>query len=189
MFLCSLMGLLKKELGASDLTHLILVPHICISQQLFRWRYCRLFGAKPLSKPMLVIVHWTLRNKFQWHFNQNTKRFVRENAFQKYRLWNGNHFVQGEGGGELKPHAVHATALLWGWSIYEFEYFNFSHKVSFYRFSHGDKKKHCASVGRSAYSFHVFFCVITSVVAKRDIITEDYSKRLMGCHQMYNLYV
>ena len=29
-----------------------------------------LFGARPLSKPMLVIFHWTLENKFQWNFNQ-----------------------------------------------------------------------------------------------------------------------
>ena len=29
-----------------------------------------LYGAKPLSKPMLVIFHWTLESKFQWNFNQ-----------------------------------------------------------------------------------------------------------------------
>ena len=43
---------------------------------------CRLFGAKPLSKPMLVIVNWTLTNKLQWNFNQNTKLFIHENASQ-----------------------------------------------------------------------------------------------------------
>ena len=30
---------------------------------------CRLFDAKPLSKPMLCC--WILRNKLQWNFNQN----------------------------------------------------------------------------------------------------------------------
>ena len=38
---------------------------------------CRLLDAKPLSKPMLVIVN---RNKLQWNFNQTTKFFIHENA-------------------------------------------------------------------------------------------------------------
>ena len=29
-----------------------------------------------------VIVNWTLRNKLQWNFNQNTKLFIHKNAFQ-----------------------------------------------------------------------------------------------------------
>ena len=34
---------------------------------------CRLFGAKPLSEPMLdIIVDWTLRNKVQWNLNRNS---------------------------------------------------------------------------------------------------------------------
>ena len=41
---------------------------------------CRLFGVKPLSKPMQVIVNCTLRKKLQWNFNRNTKLFIRENA-------------------------------------------------------------------------------------------------------------
>ena len=41
---------------------------------------CRLFGAKPLSKPTLDYFNWTLRNKVQWNFNQNTKIFIHENA-------------------------------------------------------------------------------------------------------------
>ena len=43
---------------------------------------CRLFGAKPLSKPMLI-VNWVLRNKYQWKFNQNTNLFIHENASEK----------------------------------------------------------------------------------------------------------
>ena len=54
---------------------------------------CRLFGAKPLSKPMLVgIINWDLRNKVQWNFNQDTKLFIHEKHL-KYRLPNGGHFV------------------------------------------------------------------------------------------------
>ena len=29
-----------------------------------------------------VIVHWTLRNKFQWNMNRNKKKFIHENAFE-----------------------------------------------------------------------------------------------------------
>ena len=29
-----------------------------------------------------LIFNWTLRNKVQWNFNQNTKRFFRENTFE-----------------------------------------------------------------------------------------------------------
>ena len=50
------------------LTHLPLVPHIyyLIGSALVQTMACRLFGAKTSSKPML-------KNKRQWHFNQNTK--------------------------------------------------------------------------------------------------------------------
>ena len=41
---------------------------------------CCLFSTKPLSKPIWVIVNWTLRNKLQWNFNQNTKLFIHEKA-------------------------------------------------------------------------------------------------------------
>ena len=53
---------------------------------------CRLFGAKPLSKPMLFFVNWTLRNKLQWNSNQNTKR----KCIWRHRLRNGGHYVPGE---------------------------------------------------------------------------------------------
>ena len=41
---------------------------------------CRLFGAKPSSKPMLGSCELTHRNKLQWNFNQNKKLFIHENA-------------------------------------------------------------------------------------------------------------
>ena len=51
-----------------------------IGAALFQIMACRLIGAKPLSKPMLG--YWTLRNKPQWNFNQNTKLFIHKNAFE-----------------------------------------------------------------------------------------------------------
>ena len=42
---------------------------------------CRLFGAKPLSKPMLGYCQFTpLGTNFSENFNQNTKLFIHENA-------------------------------------------------------------------------------------------------------------
>ena len=39
---------------------------------------CRLFGAKPWSKPCWVIVNWTLRNKLPGNFYQNAKLCIHE---------------------------------------------------------------------------------------------------------------
>ena len=39
------------------------------------------------------IVKWTLRNKLQWNFNQNTELFIHEKS--NNHLQNGSHFVQG----------------------------------------------------------------------------------------------
>ena len=41
---------------------------------------CRLFGARHYLNQYLVIDNWTLWNKPQWNFNQNTKFFIHENA-------------------------------------------------------------------------------------------------------------
>ena len=57
-----------------------------IRSALVQIMFCRLLGAKPSSEPMLGywdIVNWTLRNKLQWNFNQNTKLFIHENASEK----------------------------------------------------------------------------------------------------------
>ena len=43
---------------------------------------CRLFGAKPLSEPMLKYCQLDLTNKLQWNSNRNTKFFIQENAFE-----------------------------------------------------------------------------------------------------------
>ena len=36
---------------------------------------CHLFGAKPLSKPMLFVANWILRHRLQWNFNQSANIF------------------------------------------------------------------------------------------------------------------
>ena len=60
---------------------------------------CRLFGTKPLSKPVLgVIVNWTLRDKLQGNLiiiHNFHSRKASENIVCEMR----GHFVQGGGGG------------------------------------------------------------------------------------------
>ena len=66
-----------------NLTHLLLVLHMCINksgQYWFRsWLVAYLAPGHYLNERW-VIVNWTLRNKFQWNFNQNTEIFIHENA-------------------------------------------------------------------------------------------------------------
>ena len=58
---------------------------------------CRLFGAKPLPAPMLVYCLLDPQEKIQWNLNQNTKLFIRENAFEKNVVCEmAGHFVQRE---------------------------------------------------------------------------------------------
>ena len=61
-----------------------LVPHICISESDQHW--CRwLVAYSPPSHHLnqcWVIVNWTLKNKLQWNFNQNSKRFTHENRYK-----------------------------------------------------------------------------------------------------------
>ena len=58
----------------------------------------------------LVIVNWTLRNKFQWNFRSKYKTFHTRKCICKYRLRNGGHFVQGRwvtGIHRYCPHGSH----------------------------------------------------------------------------------
>ena len=58
-------------------------PHICVSesgQHWFRWWRVAYSAPSHYLNQCWVIVTWTLRNKRRWNFNQNTKRFVHENA-------------------------------------------------------------------------------------------------------------
>ena len=56
--------------------------HQWIGSALFKILVGRLFGVKSLSKPILGIVNWTLKNKLQWICNQNTQLFIHGNASQ-----------------------------------------------------------------------------------------------------------
>ena len=63
--------------------HLPLVPHICVSESGQHWFRKWLIAYSAPShflNQCWVIVKWTLRNKLQWNFAQNTKLFIHENA-------------------------------------------------------------------------------------------------------------
>ena len=79
-----------------SLTHLPLVPHICVSESGQHWFSQWLVAYSAPNHDLnqcLVISNWTLRNKFQCNFD--TKLFIQENAFEKVVCQNGGHFFQG----------------------------------------------------------------------------------------------
>ena len=79
---------------------------------------CHLFGAKPLSKPILDIVRWTLGNKFMWNSNQNTKFFILKNASENTvsemaAILPVGRWVKSSGGRDvLKLYRRHTTNIL-----------------------------------------------------------------------------
>ena len=77
------------------LTHLPLVPHICVSESGQHWFRLWLVAYSAPSHYLnqcCIIVSWIFRNKLQWNFNQNTF-FHSQKCIWKYRLKNGSHFV------------------------------------------------------------------------------------------------
>ena len=55
--------------------------HRWIGSALAQIMTCRLFGAKPLSKPMLCYCQLApSKKKLQWNLDQNTKSFIHEHA-------------------------------------------------------------------------------------------------------------
>ena len=68
-----------------SLTHLPLVPHICLSQSCQHW-FRQWLGAYSAPSHYLnqcwVIVNGNLKNKFKWNLNQNTRHFIHENALK-----------------------------------------------------------------------------------------------------------
>ena len=54
----------------------------CIGSVMAQIMTCRLFGAKPLSEPMLCYVIWTLGKKLQWNSNQDTIFFIRTKEYE-----------------------------------------------------------------------------------------------------------
>ena len=76
-------GHLCIETGPCELTHPPLVPHICISesgQHWFRWWLVAYSAPSHYLNQRWVMDNWTIRNKLQWNFNQNTKFFVHKSA-------------------------------------------------------------------------------------------------------------
>ena len=68
-----------------SLTHLPLVPHICVGKLSHYWFRQWLVACSATSHYLnqyWLFVYWTLGNKFQWILNRNTKVFIHENAFK-----------------------------------------------------------------------------------------------------------
>ena len=84
-----------KVNNPSSSTHSAACMRQWIGSALVEIMVCRLFGVKPLFKPMLVFVHWTLRKKHS-EILIKYKIFQSRKCIWKYRLRNGGHFVQGE---------------------------------------------------------------------------------------------
>ena len=57
---------------------------------------CRLFGAKPLSEPMLEYCQLDPKEQTSMTISSKYKTFHSRKCIWKYRLRNGDHFVQGE---------------------------------------------------------------------------------------------
>ena len=83
--LCLLIGVTESGLNSSHPPPTTIAAYMrqWIGSALVQLMACRLFGAKPISKPTVVFfVNCTIRNKLQWNFNQNTKLFIHENAYE-----------------------------------------------------------------------------------------------------------
>ena len=73
----------SSDLNVILLTHHPFVPHIHISELGQHWfRYWLVTCTVPghYLNQCWVIANWTLRNKLQWLFYQNTELFIHENA-------------------------------------------------------------------------------------------------------------
>ena len=57
---------------------------------------CQLFGAKPLSKPMLSYCQLDPKEQTSVKFQSKYKNFHSWKCIWKYRIWNGGHLVQGK---------------------------------------------------------------------------------------------
>ena len=62
-----------------------LVPHLCASesgQHGFRWWLVAYSAPSHYINQCWIIINWIHMNKLQWNFNQSTKLFIHENAFE-----------------------------------------------------------------------------------------------------------
>ena len=65
------------------LTHLPLVPHICVGelgQHWFRQRLVACSAPSHYLNQCCLIVNWPFRNKLRWNYYQNIKLSIHENA-------------------------------------------------------------------------------------------------------------
>ena len=79
------MGYVNHEEFLVLSTHLPLSLHICVSewgQHWFRWCLVTYSAPSHYLNQCWVIVNWTLGDKLQWYFNQNTKPFIHEKEFK-----------------------------------------------------------------------------------------------------------
>ena len=74
---------LKEWLIKFLLTHLPLIPHICVGELGRHWFRLWLVAYSAPSyclNQCWVVVNWNLRNKLQGNFNQDKKNFIHKNA-------------------------------------------------------------------------------------------------------------
>ena len=74
---------IELRMSSLILTHLPLVSRIWVSESGQHWfrKWLVAYSApRHYLNQCWVIVNWTLRNKRQWNFNQNEKKFIHENA-------------------------------------------------------------------------------------------------------------
>ena len=81
------------------LTHLPLVPHICINKLGHHWFRQWLVACPAPShywNQCWLIVIWIPGNKFHWNLTRNSTIFIQQNAFENVGCQKGSHFVLGE---------------------------------------------------------------------------------------------
>ena len=90
-----------------NLTHLPLVPNICVSELGRHWLgFCFVACSAPRHyRNQCCFVNWAPRNKFQWNSNRSSIIFIQENAYKFVFSHNGGHFVTGSW---VKLHCNHS---------------------------------------------------------------------------------
>ena len=92
-------GHLQIHCWFESLTHLPLVPHICVNDLGHHWFRKWLVACSASSHYLnqcWLIVNWAPGNIFQWNLNRNSIIFIQENENENVISQNGGHFVQEE---------------------------------------------------------------------------------------------
>ena len=89
-----------RYIPKSPLTHLPIVLHICVcesDQHRFRQWLVAYSAPSHYLNQCWIIINWTLRNDFQWNFDQKTNVFIQEIAFENVVCQSGttkwNHYL------------------------------------------------------------------------------------------------